>query len=164
MRKVLMGVALAAAALAIAVNGMVGSEGEGAARTAEGRNGQFRYRDVKITMGERTRFEGRLRFEQVRNENGRFALIEMGPPAELSVDGNVCRFRGPGALTGVDNNGRRQTIRGRVAVMATDVRNRQHPEGHDLFEIHFVNEERHITFDFAGEVGRGNLAVFTRTR
>jgi hypothetical protein len=164
MKKSLLIGIVALAAIALAVDGVTGSEGQGTARTQDGRVGNFRYRAVKITRGEHTGYDGTLRFQQVANEHGRAALIEMGKPAGVEVTGNICRFRGPGSLTAVDNTGHRRTIRGMVAVMATDIRTHAHPDGHDLFAIHFTNADHNVTFDFEGAVGTGDLVVFTRTR
>jgi hypothetical protein len=162
MKRILVISALSLAALALAVNGSVGSEGRGTARTQDGRIGRFEYRVVKTTIGEHSNLEGRLRFEQVANAAGRPALVEMGTPRTVGVENNICRFAGPGSLTIPDGHGGHRTIRGSVHGVAADIRTHAHPDGHDRLEINFSAGEHNITFNFAGQVGDGDLVVFTR--
>jgi hypothetical protein len=163
MKRFLVISALSLAALALAVNGSVGSEGRGTARSQDGRIGRFEYRVVKTTVGEHTNLEGRLRFEQVANAAGRPALIEMGTPRIVNVEENICRFAGHGSLTVPDGHGGHRTLRGTVHGVAVDIRTHAHPEGHDRFEINFAAAERGVTFSFAGQVGDGDLVVFKRS-
>lgn len=153
-------VGLAAVALANHIL-VVGSEGEGAAVTGDGRVGGFNYSVIKRTTAEhRPLLRGRLRFEQRANDHGPWALIEMRGPSAIGARGNVAEFTGPGSLTRLVR-GHRVTLQGHISVRVVDRRNPHHASDHpDQFRIHFTSRQTNFSFD--GKLHNGDLVVFSR--
>lgn len=155
LRRTLILATASLAALALADHILVqGSSGQGTA-TGGGREGQFHYAAESRTDGVHTRLHGRLAF----TEHHAGVTIMMGTLDKLAVNGNVATFNGRGSLTRSGQHG----VHGFVYVVATNNRDLHHPHNPpDTFSIEFHDEHHNMVYSFRGEVGHGDLTVFTR--
>ncbi|MBS1704281.1 MAG: hypothetical protein JST40_00290 [Armatimonadetes bacterium] len=126
----------------------------------DGRRAQADFEVVKVkTEKGDVVVRGRFRFEQPATDKTPKTVIEMGPFANLGVDGTKARFGGRAVLIVHTQNGPRK-VNGEAVVNVNDLK---HPnetkEIKDVLEIHFKAKETDLTFDFGGAVQRGDLVV-----
>jgi hypothetical protein len=151
-------------ALAAQAGVVQGAHGQGAARTADNRVGEYDFEVQKATRGSETRLGGRLMFASSSLVNNQRVQVRINLRQLMALDtaGNVCEFGGTAVML-VRTAGGAHEIRGNIQVRVQDNRNREHPNGEpDKFRIHFQQHEGNLTYDFDGKTTRGDLSVFRR--
>jgi len=144
-----------------------GTRGRGVAVAPESRIGNFRFEVVRASLNDRTRLVGGLTFFQVGRPaaNVRPVEIRLENAVDLKVVDNKATFGGRAIMLVSTTNNQVRRIPGRLQVAVTDSRKPGDPStgtAVDTFALRFVNPEANISFDFAGHVKEGDLAVFKK--
>lgn len=138
------------------------AEGRGTARSEDGRRASFQLNARKLTSGDHVRKSGTATFEISDRETVGGVRIHMRELRDITVDGNVARFEGPG---GIRFRTRRGVVErnGQVHVV---VRNNRRPDGprepRDRVAVRFVAEEPNLTYSYEGNVMEGDVVVGRR--
>lgn len=158
---------LVVASIALAQNTNVqGARGEGAARSEDGRIGQFRFEVAKsVRPNGEPIIQGAMRFQSEVPGNaehlGRLILIE-GRAARFAKAERVAEFGGPGVLV-VKTRSETVRLEGRWSSRVVDNRGPLEARGTpDGFAIHFDVANSDRTYDFRGPVLRGDIVVYPR--
>lgn len=141
------------------------AKGEGAARTEDGRHGQFRFEAKKAVRPNGTsEVGGSLTFRSetpaTPTQPARLVVIELPRVQRFGSTENVAEFGGPGVISIRTRQGvtRHQ---GKVGVRVEDNRRPTDPNQArpDVFGIKFEVPNTNHTYEFLGKVGRGDIAV-----
>jgi len=163
LRSILIGVAIATATIALAGAYVLYAEGRGKARADDGRQGVFQFNVRKGVDGDHVRKAGTLTFECSDPHTVDGVRIYMRELRDLTVDGNVARFYGPGSIR---FKTREHGVTEKVGLVSVSVRDNRKPTGpvepRDRFAIHFKADGSDLTYTFEGNVFDGDIAVGRR--
>lgn len=163
LRSILIFAAVAAATFALAGAYVLYAEGRGKARTSDGRVGGFQFNVRKGVNGDVVRKVGTLTLECNDPRAIGNVRIYMRELRELTVDGNLARFTGPGSIRFKTQSGQVIERAGIVTASARDNRKPTGPvEPRDRITVHFQASETDLTYSFEGNVFDGDLAVGRR--
>jgi hypothetical protein len=161
---IVVGVIVAAVAIAQVNGRVVGAVGRGAAGNGENRAGHFGL-DVKKFMragSHHAEYAGRFEWSEITTEASHRFGISMSRPAAVGVDmeNHVCEFGGPARLRRMGASGP-IVIEGRIQVRVVDRRHQGKGEP-DLISWHFISPAHNIELGFNGGVREGDIHVFAR--
>lgn len=164
LKRALIVVGVATAALALAVTVVQGAHGRGAASNDRGQSGHFRM-DVKKFIGEkRTEVGGDFLWEGTDTAAHARLRIYMRHAHEFVKDGHIGRFNGR-AVMNITRDGRTHTFEGVVRVTAIDNRDPTAPHPGttpDALAFQFTTPTSNFSYSFEGRVREGDIKVYER--
>jgi hypothetical protein len=162
LRPLFIALTVTAATFALASGLLQYAEGRGKALSSDGRRASFQFNVRKLTSGPNTSKSGTALYEIADRETLDGVRIYMRELQEITVDGNLARFEGPGSI-------RFRTVRGvvervgRVYGFARDNRKPTGPiEPRDRIGVRFIASVGDLTYGYEGNVMEGDAAVGRR--
>lgn len=163
LRSICIAIGVAGATIALAAGVLQFAEGRGRAADDNGRRATFQFNARKATNGDAVRKNGTAVFEIADREVRGVVRINMRELGDIAVEDHVAHFSGPGAIRFQRRNGEVVERRGRVFVVARDIRRPDGVrEGRDRVAVRFEALEGPVRYSFEGVVGDGQIAVGRR--